>query len=244
MNFNSLAFLLFLPVVVGIYWAMPHQGRKIWLLAASYFFYLYANPALILLLLASTVVDYLCSNGIEINRHRPTVMKQLLLGSIVTNLGLLFTFKYFDFFAENINALSMLAGISYRVPELGLILPVGISFYTFQTMSYTIDVYRGDFHAEKDPIAFALYVAYFPQLVAGPIESAGNLLPQLKKEQHFLWDDFTAGIRLLLCGFFRKCVVADYVGVYVNQVFQAPENANSLAVLLTAGLFCIQMYCD
>lgn len=244
MNFNSLAFLLFLPVVVGMYWAMPHKGRKIWLLAASYFFYLYANPALIFLLLASTVVDYLCSNGIEINRHRPTVMKQLLLGSIVTNLGLLFTFKYFDFFAENINALSMLAGISYRVPELGLILPVGISFYTFQTMSYTIDVYRGDFHAEKDPIAFALYVAYFPQLVAGPIESAGNLLPQLKKEQHFLWDDFTAGIRLLLCGFFRKCVVADYVGVSVNQVFQAPENANSLAVLLAAGLFCIQMYCD
>ena len=114
MNFNSLAFLLFLPVVVGIYWAMPHQGRKIWLLAASYFFYLYANPALILLLLASTVVDYLCSNGIEINRHRPTVMKQLLLGSIVTNLGLLFTFKYFDFFAENINALSMLAGFASR----------------------------------------------------------------------------------------------------------------------------------
>ena len=113
------------------------------------------------------------------------------------------------------NALSMPLGISYRVPGLGLILPVGISFSTFQTMSYTIDVYRGDFHAEKDLIAFALYVTYFPQLVAGPVESAGNLLPQLKKEQHFRWDDFTAGIRLLLCGFFRKCVVADYVGVYV-----------------------------
>lgn len=244
MNFNSFAFLLFLPAVVGMYWLLPHKCRNAWLLAASCFFYMYANPSLILLLLASTVVDYLCSNGIEANRHRPDVMKELLCISIFVNLGLLFTFKYFDFFAENINALSMALGLSYRVPELGLILPVGISFYTFQTMSYTIDVYRGDFHAEKDPITFALYVSYFPQLVAGPIESAGNLLPQLKKERNFQTEDFTAGIRLLLCGFFRKCVVADCVGIYVNQVFRGPESANSLAVLIAAGLFCIQMYCD
>lgn len=244
MNFNSGAFLLFLPIVAAVYWRLPHRARKYGLLAASYFFYMYANPALIFLLLVSTFVDYFCSNGIEKNRDKPSVMKALLLVSIIVNLGLLFTFKYFDFFAQTANNLCAVAGIPYRVPELGLFLPVGISFYTFQTMSYTIDVYRGDFHAEKDPITFALYVTYFPQLVAGPIENPRNLLPQLRKEQHFSKDDFTAGIRLLLCGFFRKCVVADFCGIYVSHVFNDLETSNALAIACAGGLFCIQMYCD
>lgn len=178
------------------------------------------------------------------HRGKPLVMKLLMMTSIMMNLGLLFFFKYFDFFGDNINALSAALGWNYRVPQLGLILPVGISFYTFQTMSYTIDVYRGDVPAEKDPIAFALYVTYFPQLVAGPIESVGNLLPQLKKEHTFNRDDFTAGLRLLLCDFFRKCVVADYCGIHVNAVFADPGSANALAIALAGSLFCIQMYCD
>ena len=244
MNFNSGVFLVFLPVVVVVYWLLPHKSRKYWLVAASYFFYMYANPALIVLLLTSTAVDYCCSWGIERSRGNKAVMKLLLLVSVFVNLGLLFTFKYFDFFAGTVNSLCSVAGLPYRVPELGLILPVGISFYTFQTMSYTIDVYRGDFHAEKNLITFALYVTYFPQLVAGPIENPRNLLPQLRAEHRLNWDDFTAGARLLLCGFFRKCAVADVCGIYVNNIFGNLDNANALAILCAAGLFCIQIYCD
>ena len=244
MNFNSLAFLIYLPIVVGLYWLLPFKARKYWLLAASYFFYGYWNPAFLLLLLLSTFIDYFCSKGMEENRDKPVLMKVLLLISVFMNLGLLFSFKYFDFFAETINNFCAMVDISYRVPELGLILPVGISFYTFQTMSYTIDVYRGDFHAEKDPIVFALYVTYFPQLVAGPIESPGNLLPQLTKEHFWNKEDFFAGLRILLCGFFFKCVVADYFGIHVNAVFGDAENANALAIAISGLMFTVQMYCD
>lgn len=244
MNFNSLAFLIYLPVVVGVYWLLPHRGRKYWLLAASYFFYGYWNPAFLPLLLFSTAVDYLCALGMDRHPDDPTLRKVLLLTSIFMNLGLLFTFKYADFFARTVNTLCEGMSLSYRVPQLGLILPVGISFYTFQTMSYTIDVYRGDFPAEKDPVTFALYVTYFPQLVAGPIESPGNLLPQLTREHTWNRADFAAGARIALCGFFRKCVVADFCGIHVNAVFSNLENANALAVLLAGSLFCIQMYCD
>lgn len=244
MNFNSLAFLIFLPVVVGVYWLLPFKARKYWLLAASYFFYMYWNPWLVFLLLFSTAVDYFCSLGMEKHKDNTWLRKLLLLCSICMNLGLLFFFKYWDFFSENINSLCALIGLGYRVPALNLILPVGISFYTFQTMSYTIDVYRGEVKAQKDIAVFALYVTYFPQLVAGPIESAGNLMPQLEKEQRWNWNDFTAGIRLLLCGFFRKCVVADLCGIYVNAVFSNMASANSLAIFLGGSLFCIQMYCD
>ena len=244
MNFNSLAFLIYLPVVVGVYWLLPHKARQVWLLGASYFFYGYWNPAFLFLLLFSTAVDYFCSLGMEKFRDRKPARVLLLLTSIFMNLGLLFFFKYFDFFGANINEFCEAMGLSYRVPHLGLILPVGISFDTFQTMSYTIDVYRGDFPAERDFISFALFVTYFPQLVAGPIESPANLLPQLKREQKANWEDFSAGIRLLLCGFFRKCVVADFVGIHVNNVFSSMESANSLAIFLGGALFCIQMYCD
>lgn len=244
MNFNSVAFLVFLPVVVTVYWLLPHRGRKYWLLAASYFFYGYWNPIFLFLLLFSTAVDYFCSLGQDRYREEKRIRKLLLLTSIVMNLGLLFSFKYLDFFGETVNSLCAALSIPYRVPALNLILPVGISFYTFQSMSYTIDVYRGDYPAEKDPILFALFVTYFPQLVAGPIESPGNLLPQLKKERQLNWDDFSAGIRLLLCGFFRKCVVADFCGIFVNRVFSGLEKANALAIFCAGALFCIQMYCD
>ena len=243
MNFNSLAFLIYLPVVVGVNWLFPFRWRKYWLLTASYFFYGYWNPVFLLLLLFSTAVDYLCGLGLERYQDK-RIRRTLLLTSIAMNLGLLFSFKYLDFFGETINHLCAALSIPYRVPALNLILPVGISFYTFQTMSYTIDVYRGGFPAERDPVLFALYVTYFPQLVAGPIESPGNLLPQLKKECKPNWDDFSAGIRLLLCGFFRKCVVADFCGIFVNRVFSGLETANSLAIFCAGGLFCVQMYCD
>lgn len=244
MNFNSLAFLIFLPVVVAVHWRLPHKGRKYWLLGASYLFYMYWNPLLIFLLLFSTGVDYGCGRGMERFRGRPGIRRALLLTSICVNLGLLFFFKYWDFFAQTMNDLWALLSLPWRVPALNLILPVGISFYTFQTMSYTIDVYRGDFPAEKDPISFALYVTFFPQLVAGPIESPGNLLPQLKAEHRFSQNDLTEGFRIALCGFFRKCVVADFCEIYVNRVFADVDGANSLAIFCAGALFCIQMYCD
>ena len=244
MNFNSLAFLIYLPTVVGIYWLLPFKFRKYWLLAASYFFYGYWNPAFLLLLLFSTGVDYFCSLGMENNRDNPLVMRLLLMTSIFMNLGLLFFFKYWDFFGETINQFCTLLSIPYRVPELGLILPVGISFYTFQTMSYTIDVYRGDYHAEKDPITFALFVTYFPQLGAGPIESPSNLMPQLAKEHFWNKADFFAGLRIMLCGFFYKCVVADFIGIHVNAVYANLDAANALAIALAGLLFCFQMLCD
>ena len=244
MNFNSGAFLLFLPAVVGLYWLLPHKARKYALLAASWFFYMYWNPLLILLLLASTAVDYCCGLGMERWRESRGLRKALLLCSVFMNLGMLFFFKYWDFFGAMVNGACAWAGIGYRVPDLNLILPVGISFYTFQTMSYTIDVYRGKASAERDPVYFALFVSYFPQLVAGPIEKPADLLPQLKAERRWNREDFTAGLRLLLCGFFRKCVVADQCGIYVNAVFSQLDRANALAVAGAGALFCIQMYCD
>ena len=244
MNFNSGAFLIFLPVSVGVYWLLPQRFRKVWLLAASYFFYMYWNPLLILLLLSSTVIDYCCGRGMEARRESGKSRKALLLVSICMNLGLLFFFKYWDFFGETVNALAAQLGLGYRVPALHLILPVGISFYTFQTMSYSIDVYRGDAPAERDFVSFALYVSFFPQLVAGPIENPRDLLPQLKAEHRLNADDLRAGCRLLLCGFFRKCVVADLCGIYVNAVYVDAAHADSLAVAAAGALFCIQMYCD
>ena len=244
MNFNSLAFLIYLPVVVAVHWLLPHRWRKYWLLAASYFFYMYWNPLFILLILFSTAVDYFCSLGMERSRGKPAAMKALLLTSVCMNLGLLFFFKYWDFFGEAVNSLCAALSVPYRVPALDLLLPVGISFYTFQTMSYTIDVYRGDCAAERDPVSFALFVTYFPQLVAGPIEKPADLLPQLKAEKRFSRDDLAAGLRIALCGFFRKCAVADVCGVFVNRVFAGAETANSLAIACAGGLFCIQMYCD
>lgn len=244
MNFNSGAFLIFLPVAVGMYWLLPYRFRKYWLLAASYFFYMYWNPLLILLLLTSTVIDYCCGLGMEKHREEPKKRKALLLVSVCMNLGLLFFFKYWDFFGETASSLLALLGLDWRVPALHLILPVGISFYTFQTMSYSIDVCRGDAPAEHDFVSFALYVSFFPQLVAGPIENPRELLPQLKAEHHLNRVDLRAGLRLLLSGFFRKCVVADLCGVYVNAVYADAAKADSLAVAGAGALFCIQMYCD
>ena len=244
MNFNSGAFLIFLPTVVLIHWILPKKWRNLWLLLASYFFYMYWNPLLILLLLTSTAVDYCVSLGMKKYDENQKLRKLFLLISVFVNLGLLFFFKYWDFFAGETNRLAALLSIPYTVPKFSLILPVGISFYTFQTMSYTIDVYRREVEPEKDVVTFALYVTFFPQLVAGPIESPKNLLPQLKADHVFSGEDLSAGVRLLLSGFFRKCVVADCCGIYVNAAFSDPANANGLAVVLAGALFCFQMYCD
>ena len=242
MTFDSLAFLIFLPLVVGIHWRLPHRLRGCWLLAASYFFYMYWNPALIVLLLISTVIDYGCSRGMA--GANASQRKVLLLVSILVNLGLLFSFKYLDFFGETVNLICEWLGLSYRVPDFNLILPVGISFYTFQTMSYTIDVYRGKLSAEEDFVTFALYVTFFPQLVAGPIERADRLLPQLRQERRFCREDLASGFQLLVSGFFRKVVIADLCGRIVDRVYGVEGPVDGIAVVVATVLFAVQIYCD
>ncbi|MBR2890470.1 MAG: MBOAT family protein [Oscillospiraceae bacterium] len=244
MNFNSLEFLLFAPAVIIIHWLLPHKLRKYWLLAASYFFYMCWNPVLILLIIFSAAVDYSCSLGMERFRESSGIRKLLLMTSIFVNLGLLFSFKYLDFFGSGFNSLWSLMGMDTRMPEFDLILPVGISFYTFQTMSYTIDVYRGRMKPERDPVMFALYVSFFPQLVAGPIERPGNLLPQLVRERKWEPENLPRGCFLMIRGFFKKLVVADTLAVLVDGAFAAPESATGPMVILGTILFGFQIYCD
>lgn len=241
MNFNSGHFLVFLPIVVSLYWLLPHKYRWIWLLATSYYFYGSWNPVLISLILLTTLISYGAAIAID---KWPKRKKVFLWITLLVCLGILVYFKYANFIIANV--LAVINGITEGAWsfELHVLLPVGISFYTFQTLSYVIDVYRGDFKAEKHFGYYALYVSYFPQLVAGPIENPRNLLPQLRQEHRWSRNDFVAGIRIMLCGFFRKCVVADFLGIFVNQVFSKLEEANSLAIAIAGALFCIQMYCD
>ena len=241
MNFNSGAFLIFLPLVVIAYWLLPHRYRWMLLLGASYYFYMYWNPWLVVLLLITTLVSY--SSALAMTRW-PEWKKPLLALTLVVCLGILAYFKYANFFLDSFFTLVNRISGGSRSLSLPLLLPVGISFYTFQTLSYVIDVYRGDFPAERHLGYYALFVVYFPQLVAGPIENPRNLLPQLRAEHRPNREDLSAGFRLLLCGFFRKCAVADVLGLYVNALFSAPENANALAAALAGAMFCIQMYCD
>ncbi|HBN12876.1 MAG TPA: MBOAT family protein [Clostridiales bacterium] len=243
MNFNSLEFLIFLPVVLAVFWLLPHKFRWAWLLAASYYFYMSWNAWLIFLILGTTLCSY--GAAIAIDRTKNVKIKKLLLAlTIIVCLGTLVFFKYFNFLLKSAIDFLNLFSMNIQSVSLDIILPVGISFYTFQTLSYVIDVYRGKFAPEYHFGYYALFVSYFPQLVAGPIERPDKLLPQLRKEQFISSDDFAAGLRILLTGFFRKCVVADVCGLYVNSVFADIGAANSLAVAIAGALFLVQIYCD
>lgn len=243
MNFNSWQFLLFLPVVVLVYWVLPAKWRWVWLLLASYFFYMCWNVWLVFLILGVTLISYFA--GIALDQvKKPAGRKAILVVTIVLCLGILVFFKYFNFLLANLLALLRLFSFEIQDYALDLILPVGVSFYTFQTLSYVVDVYRGRFTPESHFGYYALYVSFFPQLVAGPIERPGDLLPQLKAVHIFSGEDFSEGLRIMISGFFRKCVVADFCGIYVNKVFADLANANSLSIFLAGALFCFEMYCD
>lgn len=243
MNFNSIEFLIFLPVVLLLYWILPHRARWVLLLIASYYFYMSWNVELIFLILGTTLVSYVAAILIE-KTDKKWLKRLYLIITLIVCLGVLFFFKYFNFVLSGVIAFLNLFSVNISPISLDIILPVGISFYTFQTLSYVIDVYRGDFKAEKHIGYYALFVSYFPQLVAGPIESAGNLLPQLKQKHKLNEEDIFSGLRIMLCGFFRKCVVADFLGIFVNKVFADIAGADSLSVFVAGALFCLQMYCD
>jgi alginate O-acetyltransferase complex protein AlgI len=248
MPFNSFAFAVFLPTVLLLYWALPKRGQNLLLLGASYFFYGYWDWRFLSLLAISTVVDYTAALRIErehggldsTSRRRKKVW---LLASLCTNLGLLGFFKYFNFFADSFAELLASLGLTVNPMYLSVVLPVGISFYTFQTMSYTIDVYRGRMPATRRFFDFALYVSFFPQLVAGPIERAAVLLPQILNHRCFSRVQFLDGTHLIFWGLFKKVFVADNLAPVADRIFAA-GSCSAAETLLAAYAFAFQIYCD
>lgn len=243
MLFNSFDYLLFLPLVLVLYHLIPKDWRWVMLLAASYFFYMCWKPFFAIFMLLSTAVDYWAAMKME-DAPDKQVRKRYMAFSLVANLGLLFFFKYMNFFAYNAEFLLGSLHVYYDSPVLNIILPLGISFYTFQSLSYTFDVYKGKDKAERHFGYFALYVSYFPQLVAGPIERAGNLIPQLRAHKPATDDDIRYGINKILLGFFKKVVVADNLAPYVDQLYGNIPGASGLQYAIAAVLFTVQLYCD
>lgn len=251
MQFTSFEFLIFFPVVVLLYYVMPRKLRQLWLLLASYYFYMSWNAKYGILILLSTVITYLCALIMEPaktkNTQRKVKRKVILIMAIISNLALLVFFKYFYFLYDTIATVCSVVGIKMGTPSLEIVLPVGISFYTFQALGYTIDVYRGTVKAEKNFIRYALFVSFFPQLVAGPIERSKNLLWQIEKiqrERMWSFDKMTRGLLLMLWGFFMKMVLADRAAVLVNQVFDMYYAFGGVALLIACVLFAVQIYCD
>ncbi len=243
MIFNSAEFLLFYPIVLLLYFVLPKKCKWPLLLAASYFFYMIWNPPLIFLILFTTVVSYVSAIIIEKTENKKR-KKFWLAMTLITSLGVLFFFKYFNFLADSAISLWNLFGGSAKDFALELILPVGISFYTFQTLSYVIDVYRGDIRAERHFGWYALFVSFFPQLVAGPIERPDNLLPQLKEDHKLEASNAFAGLQKMAVGFFKKIVVADLMAEFVNSVYNSPETATGFGIVIATVLFAVQIYCD
>ncbi len=246
MLFNSVEFIVFFVIIFITYWFLFENKIK-WqnatLLIGSYIFYGWWEWKFLLLIVLSSAVDYIVGLGIQNSTSRASSKKWLLL-SLIVNLGMLCVFKYYNFFIEEfVQAVSSL-GFRIQVGTLNIILPVGISFYTFQTLSYSIDVYRGKMKATGNALNFFTYVAFFPQLVAGPIERASHLLPQFSKKRSFDYPLAISGTRLILWGFFKKIVIADNAAIYVNPVFENYELYNNTTLIVAIVLFAFQIYCD
>ncbi|PRY11228.1 D-alanyl-lipoteichoic acid acyltransferase DltB (MBOAT superfamily) [Pontibacter ummariensis] len=245
MLFNSTEFFIFFPVVVTLYFLTPFNRRWIILLLASYYFYMSWNPAYTLILLASTCVDYVSGRAMgKYTDEEKDKRKPWLYLSLGANLGTLLLFKYYNFFNESARDLAMGLDVPYAMPAFELLLPMGISFYTFQTMSYSIDVYHGQIKPERNLGVFALFVSFFPQLVAGPIERAGNLLGQLHQNHRFDYYRVVAGLRRMAWGFFKKVVIADNLALMVNAVYNNPSEFEGVSFIIATIFFAFQIYCD
>lgn len=243
MTFNSWEFLIFYPITLLLYFLLPKKWSRISLLFMSAIFYLAWNYKLIVLIMFTTAVSYFCARIIE-KTEKKAVKKLCFVVTLIACLGVLFFFKYYNFLAETLGwAIKAAGGGTYDF-TLNLVLPVGISFYTFQTLSYAIDVYRGTEKVEKDFALYCLFVTFFPQLVAGPIERPGNLIPQLCEKNKLTAENARAGLWKMGVGFFKKIVVADLVAGYVNSVFNSPESATGFGVVIASMLFAVQIYCD
>ena len=243
MLFNSIDFVLFFPAVTLAYFALPQAWRWAFLLAASYAFYMAWEPGYVVLIMASTLVDY--AAGLGLGAAQGKGRRRAWLGlSLTANLGLLFFFKYYNFFAASLRPALAQLGWNVELPYSQLLLPVGISFYTFQTLSYTIEVYRGNQAPERHLGRFALYVAFFPQLVAGPIERPQHLLPQFLRRTRFDYDRVCDGLNRMLWGYVKKSVIADRLGMAVDAVYANPQAHEGPVLVLATVLFAFQIYCD
>ncbi|MFT7239169.1 MAG: alginate O-acetyltransferase complex protein AlgI [Cyclobacteriaceae bacterium] len=245
MPFNSIDFAIFFPLFFICYWLTSHRYKlqNAIILIASYIFYGWWDWRFLLLILLSTLVDF--GVGHQLEDEKSTKRKKwLLMISLSANLGMLGFFKYYNFFVDSFISGFSILGLNLSNSHLDIILPVGISFYTFQTMSYTLDIYKGKFHATKDFVGFAAFVSFFPQLVAGPIERASHLLPQFLKTRHFNYASATDGLRQILWGLFKKMVIANNCASYVDLIFTNPDEHSSTSLVLGAIFFTIQIYCD
>jgi len=244
--FNSFSFGLFLPITLLLYWAVGFKrikAQNLILLAASYFFYGLWDWRFLFLIVASSLVDYFAALAIK-GSESFSRKKIFLYSSIIWNLGVLFLFKYYNFFIDEFALLFNMQQGEYAFSTLNLILPVGLSFYTFQTMSYTIDVYKNRVSPTNNLLNFLCFVGFFPQLVAGPIEKASDLLPQFSKKRSFNTDQVKEGLRQILWGLFKKMVIADNAAYVVNMVYASPEDYGSLSLLYASVLFFFQIYGD
>ena len=246
MLFNSIDFAIFLPIVFILYWFLTNKNLKLQnllIVASSYIFYGWWDWRFLSLIIFSTIVDYLVGIGLA-KQENKSKRKILLWTSILVNLGFLGFFKYYNFFLDNFITTFSFFGAEINANSLNIILPVGISFYTFQTLSYSIDIYKQKLEPTKDFIAFAAFVSFFPQLVAGPIERATNLLPQFYKKRHFDYSNSVDGMRQILWGLFKKIVIADNCAVYANQIFNNSEYLNGSTLVIGAIFFTFQIYGD
>jgi len=242
MLFNSFQFLVFFPIVTILYFLLPHRFRWGLLLAASCYFYMAFIPQYILILFVTITVDYFAGIGLESTEGNKK--KWVLLASILANVGMLGLFKYFNFASENIAVLANFIGWNYPIESLEIILPIGLSFHTFQSLSYTIEVYRGNQKAERHFGYLALYVLFYPQLVAGPIERPQNILHQLHEEHHFEYQRVTDGLKWMAWGMFKKVVIADRMALFVNPVYDSPAEFQGPTLAFATIAFAIQIYCD
>lgn len=245
MLFNSLDFAIFFPIVFVLYWVASKNLtlRNILLLVSSYVFYGWWDWRFLFLIIISSLVDFIIGQQIHKTGEKRKKRNYLWI-SLLVNLGFLIYFKYANFFIETFVDSFRLFGKEIEVSTLNIILPVGISFYTFQTLSYTIDVYRGQLKPTKDPLAFFTFVAFFPQLVAGPIERASHLLPQFYKTYKFNYDQIKSGLLLMTFGLFKKMVIADRAALYVNEVYNNPGDYEGVQTIIATILFAFQIYCD
>ncbi len=243
MLFNSFHYLWFFPLVVLLYYLLPHRARWVLLLLASYYFYMCWNPVLIVLIVFSTAVNFFFSlkiDGAKTKRRR----KRFLWLSVAVNFGLLFVFKYLIFVSDSLSVLFGLFHLPYPVKEFDIVLPMGISFYTFQAAAYTFDVYLGKIRPVRHYGKFSLFISFFPQLVAGPIERSENLLPQFYEKHRFSLEQTAEGLRVMLWGFFKKVVIADRLAIAVDTVYNSCHYFQGLPLVLATVLFAIQIYCD
>ncbi len=242
MLFNSLHFFAFFIIVTAIYYLLPYKLRWILLLAASCYFYMAFVPVYILILGFTIVVDYIA--GLCIENAQQKKRKLFLICSLFANIGVLAVFKYYNFANENLSSLLHYFGVNNPVPFLSILLPIGLSFHTFQAMSYTIEVYRGNQKAERHFGIYALYVMFYPQLVAGPIERPQNLLHQFREKHLLQYNNFAEGLKLMIWGLFKKIVIADRLSIYVNTVYNNADQHNGTTLIVATLFFSVQIYCD